>query len=363
MLATPSGAGAGTFEVTRTDDPLPDGCLIADCSLREATLAAAEAEGADEVALRAGPGPYELTQANLLAEGEDKGLSGDLDVNGGGMKISRASSRHATIDANGLDRVLDVRADSELRLARLTLTGGASPAAGGAIRADGNLSLKLVTVRASSAVGAGGALSLRGGTARVKGSTLNDNAAERGGAIAVEPDGRLIAINSTFAGNRSSGDGGAVHAEGSVQLNAVTVAYNTADLDADGTGAGGGLASETGGFVVENSLIASNLVGTGTRSDCTGGFDSDGDNLLRALDSAGCTGFDFAGDVLIPRTLIGRLRDNGGPTRTVGLKRRSPALDEAGVQSSPRRDQRDVRRDELPDIGAYERVARARRGD
>jgi len=357
-LATASGAGAATFEVTRTDDPFPDGCAATDCSLREATLAAAEAQGGDEIVLLAGPGPYELAQANLLPEGEDDGLSGDLDVEGGGLKISRTAGRYATIDANGLDRVLDVTAGDGLKLGRLTLTGGASDGAGGAIRTEANLSLKRVTVRANSASGAGGALSVGAGTARVRSSALSDNFAERGGAIAVEPGARLSAINSTLARNRSTGGGGAVHAEGSVVLNAVTVAYNVADLDADSIGAGGGLASDRGAFVLENSLIASNRLGSGERSDCAGSFDSDGDNLLRALDPAGCTGIDFAGDILTLRPRIGNLRDNGGPTRTVGLKRRSPALDEAGSQSSPRRDQRDLKRDELPDIGAYERLAR-----
>lgn len=363
VLATAGGAAAATFGVTRTDDPFPDTCAAFDCSLREATLAAAGAEGEDEIVLRAGPGPYELTQGDMLGESEDEGLSGDLDVDAGELKISRTAGRHATIDANGLDRVLDVSAGDELKLARLTLTGGESAGAGGAIRADANLSLKRVTVRGNSAAGAGGALSLHAGTARVKSSTLNDNVAERGGAVATEPGTRLVAINSTLAGNRSTGAGGGIHAEGPVELNAVTIAYNVADLDVDGAGSGGGLSSDTFTFVVENSLIASNGLGSGARSDCAGGFDSDGDNLLRALDPAGCTGFDFAGDFITPRPRIGRLRDNGGPTRTIALKRRSPSLEEAGPQSSPRRDQRDVKRDELPDIGAYERVVPAGRGD
>jgi predicted outer membrane repeat protein len=223
--------------------------------------------------------------------------------------------------------------------------------------------LRRVTLRENSALDAGGALAVQAGTTRVKGSTINENVAGRGGAVAVEPGARLVAVNATFAGNRSYAGGGAISAGGRVGLNAVTVARNFADLDADGTGAGGGLATEIGGgYVVENSLIAQNRLGTGVRSDCSGGFDSDGDNLLRARDPAGCTGFDFAGDFFTARPGIGFLRKNGGPTQTIALKRRSPALDEAGPQSSPRRDQRDVKRGRLPDIGAYERVVADRRG-
>jgi len=354
-LATASAAAAATFQVTRTDDPLPDRCLAGDCSLREATLAAAESEGDDEIVLRAGRGPYELTQPDVAAEGQAEAMGGDLDVDPGGLKISRADGRYATIDANRLDRVLDVASGSGLKLARLTLTGGRSPEGGGALRAAANLKLTRVTLRGNAALAGGGALSLGAGTTRVKASTVNDNEAVRGGAIAVEPGARLVAINSTFAGNRSTGSGGAISAAGPVMLNAVTVAHNVADLDADGDGSGGGLASETGAFVVENTLIASNRLGSAARSDCAGRFDSDGDNLLRSPDPSGCSGIDFAGDIRGRNPRIGKLRDNGGPTRTVALKRRSPAIDEAGPQSSPRRDQRNFKRDDLPDIGAYER--------
>ena len=359
-LATAGAAAAATLEVTRTDDPLPDRCLPGDCSLREATLAAAETEGGDEIVLRAGAGPYVLAQPDLLADGAPDGTAGDLDVDPGGVKISRRGGRYATIDANGLDRVLDVASGFGLKLARVTLTGGRSSGAGGALRAAANVKLTRVTIRGNAAAAAGGALALEGGTTRIKASTLNDNEAARGGAIAVERGSRLGTVNSTLAGNRSTGAGGAISAAGAVQLNAVTVAHNVADLDADGSGAGGGLASETGAFVLENTLIASNRLGSGARSDCAGGFDSDGDNLMRSADPAGCTGIDFAGDIVGRNPRIAKLRDNGGPTRTVALRRRSPALEEAGPQSSPRRDQRDLKRDELPDIGAYERLARNR---
>jgi hypothetical protein len=61
-------AGANTFEVTRGDDPAPDGCIAGDCSLREA-LAAAETTPADDVIVL-GPGLYNVTLGELPVIGE-----------------------------------------------------------------------------------------------------------------------------------------------------------------------------------------------------------------------------------------------------------------------------------------------------
>src|SRR3989304_4016322 len=61
LLAPSSPAMAATFTVTRTDDPPPNGCAPADCSLREAIIAANDAVGADTITLTAGA--YNLTIA------------------------------------------------------------------------------------------------------------------------------------------------------------------------------------------------------------------------------------------------------------------------------------------------------------
>lgn len=46
-----SSAQAATFEVTRTNDPAPNGCKKRDCSLREAVIAANNRNGADAIVL------------------------------------------------------------------------------------------------------------------------------------------------------------------------------------------------------------------------------------------------------------------------------------------------------------------------
>src|SRR6188472_3264940 len=71
----PASAGATDFAVTRTDDPAPNGCLPADCSLREAVLVANALPGTDRIVLPAGL--YQLTIAGTAA---DDAAVGDLDI-------------------------------------------------------------------------------------------------------------------------------------------------------------------------------------------------------------------------------------------------------------------------------------------
>ena len=70
----------------------------------------------------------------------------------------------------------------------------------------------------------------------------------------------------------------------------------------------------------------------------------------------GCTGFgatDFFGGKL----KLGKLADNGGRTKTIALMKGSRAIGGA-EPDAVRVDQRGVKRDKKPDIGAYERRAK-----
>ncbi len=61
-------ARAATFTVTRADDPAPNGCLPADCSLREAIDATATTPEADTIVL--GAGQYQVTRGELAIDRE-----------------------------------------------------------------------------------------------------------------------------------------------------------------------------------------------------------------------------------------------------------------------------------------------------
>lgn len=98
----PAIGSAATFQVTRLDDPVPDACLPADCSLREAVLAANALPGRDIV--RLGAGIHRLEQAGV---DEDAGLTGDLDITDD-LDVIGEGSELSAIDPNRLDYALDV---------------------------------------------------------------------------------------------------------------------------------------------------------------------------------------------------------------------------------------------------------------
>jgi len=278
---------------------------------------------------------------------------------------------------------------SSLTLVRSKLVGNRSPDFGGAIAhySDGDLTVLGSRIANNTAGDDSGAIDIStGGGVTIKNSTIADNrsgstggasytsadqgiqivnstisgndAAEEGGALYVtSSDTALEVTNSTIAGNHTDLSGGGIFDQvGSVSVNATTVARNSADED------GGGLFNNTADpFEVTNSLIALNQAG-GVGEDCANGgaanyeFDSLGHNLLTSLDTDSCEGFDATGDFLNSNPKLGQLKNNGGPTQTIALKKGSPAINKANKASAPKKDQRGVKRGKKPDIGAYERV-------
>jgi hypothetical protein len=87
LLAFAPAAHAETFNVTRTDDPLPDACAPGDCSLREA-MEAAEANDpfaeADEIVLQAG--------THTLIRGPLGAIRQALRIRGAGSALTRVES-------------------------------------------------------------------------------------------------------------------------------------------------------------------------------------------------------------------------------------------------------------------------------
>ena len=117
LAAAPPPAAAAVFFVTKTADTL-DGACDADCSLREAIVAANALPGADVIVL--GAGTYTLTRAGA---GEDAAATGDLDVTGD-LSILGAGAASTVLDGGLLDRVLDVAAGVRLEMVGVTVHGG-----------------------------------------------------------------------------------------------------------------------------------------------------------------------------------------------------------------------------------------------
>jgi len=187
---------------------------------------------------------------------------------------------------------------------------------GGGIAAFSAVTVLTGTLRGNRAGGQGGALASGGstgpGTARVRASTLADNRAARGGAIAVI-SGSLALVNSTLSGNVATlGGGGAITTSGTLNVTASTLAVNTAR-----SGVGGALnTTSSGTATLTNTLLAANTDGSGANS-CAGSLGDGGYNL--EFPSNTC-GFSAANNDQVGNPLLASmLADNGGPTPTLAV--------------------------------------------
>jgi hypothetical protein len=238
---------------------------------------------------------------------------------------------------------------------------------GGGVEAspDGRLLIQRTTIARNRAAQAGGVMVL-GPPVRILDSTIANNLAAAGpqvegdgGGIYVGGRARVQLTNSTVALNRAYTSGGGIFADagGHAAIGFTTIAYNRADSDNRAGGTTGGVHLRTTGVQVpatarvSNSIVALNLEMDGVAADCGGvGFLGTGVNLVSTTSQGACS---EGTPIVSAEPLLGKLRDNGGPTPTLALLQDSPAID-AAVGKAPRFDQRGVRRTD-PDLGAYER--------
>jgi CSLREA domain-containing protein len=351
LFYAPHASAATTFTVTRTDDPPPNGCLPADCSLREAVIAANAGSGGDTIVLPAGH--FRLGIAGL---GEDAAAKGDLDLTKG-VTITGAGARASVIDAMRIDRVFDVLSGATVLISDVTVTGGVTADGGAGIENAGTLTLVRDAIVGNSTTGgaSGGGVASSGPALTITQSTLAGNVAYNGGAIRF---GHLLTVtDSTIAGNSgggpgSNGDGGGL--SGSAAATAVikssTITGNTAF---NGAGSGGGIDSP--GVTLQNSIVAGNRayetdLSAAYSDNCAAAATSQGHNLS---DDATC-GLTDATDHQGASVPLGPLTNNGGPTDT-----QAPPPGTAAVNAGagcPSEDQRGVSRPRgaACDIGAYE---------
>ena len=354
----------GPLVVTRTDDPVPDGCVSgADCSLREAVIDANAAASHDVVVLA-----VDTTYTLTLNDTSDSPLVGDLDVTDTTGQLTIVGN-NSVIDAVGLspnrDRVFEVASFADLYLDPVTVTrGNATPGAGIAVRGSAALTLDDSSVLNNNTNGVGGGISISASAlVRIAGSTIAGNGAllDGGGVYLSGAGARFEATNSTLSDNEASGKGSGIYASvGTVAVTSSTIADNGSVVV---TSAGGGFFVEGGATAtVANTIVAGNADGVGD-SDCEGAggavVTSLGHNLFGT--GAGCTpnGVDDVtvapGDVFT-MVLVSPLADNGGPTLTHPLLPDSPAID-AGDSDEPF-DQLGIARPQeaADDIGAVEFV-------
>jgi CSLREA domain-containing protein len=285
-------ARAATITVNTTADEVnADG----DCSLREAIIAAntnaavdacpaGSAVNTDTIIVPAGA--YDLTLAGL---NENNAQTGDLDLSSS-LVIAGAGRANTIIDANGLDRVFHIFGTGTVQISGVTITGGnpgASELGGGIWLVSGTLTLidnritantarrggglylendgfvEGITIIASritnNSAQTGGGLYLTRNSATLINSYVSGNTASgdpigsSGGGIRSASEGVLTVVNSTVSGNSADVHGGGIHTDGETNLYNVTIANNTANLEGDDTGEGGGV--YTGASDISNWLL------------------------------------------------------------------------------------------------------------
>ena len=382
--------------VDQIDDDVTDGeCHTAanTCTLRAAIMQANHLTGQITTRIKLPAGTYLMTRAAVGTNGE---ASGDLNFTSpltGGQIISieGTSAASSVIDANQIDRVMNIDQNRVVSLSKVTIRDGQTAAYGGGIFSRGNLkildsiiennasglngggisgtdlNIQRCTFRSNISGNYGGAIYVTGSTsAFIRESTFYGNAARAGGAISTEVNSSSFIINSTISSNTANIDGGGIVNYGSTFIYNTSIIANDADHDhAAPAGVGGGFYNPPGKrFLANNSLIANNTtLNSPVPDDCNGLLEAYGWNLLD--DYGGCS---FSGNGSVARghvsiTSIASLADNGGPTLTHALVAGSEAIDtapapgcidSAGVLLSS--DQRGAPRIAGPkcDVGAYE---------
>jgi CSLREA domain-containing protein len=299
LMPTTTAHAAG-FAVTKTADTA-DGTCDADCSLREAIIAANAAAGDDTITVPAGT--YTLTIAGI---GEDAAATGDLDltsnitINGAGADstIIQAGTLGVGGPPNGIDRVFHVTVYSTVNIYSVTVrngntvgfggggiyqnngiltitnsafSGNSAWVGGGIYNNIGTLTVTNSTVSGNnSANGAGGIYN--NGTLDITNSTFSGNSAtggSAGGGIAIV-SGTLTITNSTFSGN-SADSGGGIYTNGGI----TTITNSTVSGNSAATG-GGGIYQSLGTVTLRNTIVANSTAG----GDCSGTVTDGGNNIV-----------------------------------------------------------------------------------
>lgn len=298
---------ASTYTVTKTADTA-DGACNADCSLREAIIAANAHSGSDAITVPAGV--YTLS---IAGASEDASATGDLDIIGN-LTINGANAATTIIDGADLDRIFDIRSGS-VTIKRVTVRNGRVHVdRGGGIRNNGTLTLTkcIVSSNWSSEDGGGGLANYstanlsectitandlgwsagggiyNAGTLTVEDSTFTGNVGlEAGGALFNATMGTATITGSSFVGNSTyDGGGGAIENQGTLTVtdsevrdgqallggaitNWGTLTLNTTTLSGNSNGSAvdglGGAIYNSGALTINGGAISDN------RSNGSGG--------------------------------------------------------------------------------------------
>ena len=311
---------------------------------------------------------------------------------GGTATIRNSTISGNTSDGAGAGVFANSQSGGTVAIQNSTISGNISGWQGGGIFVESNANATATiqdsTISGNVAFTGGGIFAATWSVINIQDSTVSQNHARGvpvsidvgttsdGGGIALQIFGGTTTIqNSTIFGNTADGNGGGVSVwtfsgdTGVTTVQNCTITGNVADSASNGSGAGGGIFA--GMVSVESTIIAANADNSGIAPDFSGGIDIThslvGDNTGSGLAEVPVGTTDPRGNsnligdpnghgVIDPK--LGPLADNDGPTETMALLARSPAIDTGANPAGLAYDQRGVRYPRLvgshTDIGAYE---------
>jgi predicted outer membrane repeat protein len=356
--------------------------------------------------------------ANLTLTGGAAVRGGGIEVAGSELSLVNVTVSGNSAAGTGGGIYVD---DSKVVVDRSTVSGNSSAVHGGGIYNDGQVTLTNSTVRDNSAASSGGGIYNISSDLTVLQSTIQGNEAgglddeiEGGGGIYNVGPGTVAIALTTIAGNRApeasgggllnintfpqfpivsrstiSGNSAAVYGGGIYTNNAAVLALNST-LSGNSAVFGGGAWSTLDGILsLVSSTVATNGAATGGGVGTLGGGElhllnslvarNTASNIEPDISKAASTSlfarFSLVGDgtgsgiadavdgnrvgtgtaPIDPK--IGKLGNNGGPTRTHALLTGSPAINAGSDADCQATDQRGVTRPRGAhcDIGSYER--------
>jgi len=340
------------FATTKLTDSA-DGVCDADCSLREAIIAANAAPGHQTVML--GPGRHELSIAGI---NENLSLTGDLDITDG-VTITAADPLLTIIDGNQLDRVFEVAEHTTgVTFSNIAITGGSVPVAfdnGGGILTNfgSETAIENCIVTGNHASYWGGGILHSGAFMEVLNTTVRNNTADTAGSgilACCEATSELVLSGSTLSDNI----GGALWTAVDTDIISSTISANTGDVFVSGvtTVTNSTVFGNDAGLVNSGTINMANSVVQG----CSGGITSLGGNIESPGNTCLLTGTGDQPSVAPGDLAISALANNGGPTQTMALAAGSVAIDAGLAPNCEPTDQRGVLRPQANgcDVGAYE---------
>lgn len=330
-----------TLRVTKTADT-NDGACNADCSLREAIVAANGSVGQSIITFDVN-GAFSLG----LAGTDDTAALGDLDITQPLILIGNGAG-NTIINGAGIDRVFHVLSGVQVIMNGVTVQGGSSTANGGGILNNGgNLTLNFSVIRNNSGNDGGGIANVNNGIMEINQSTIGPNniAVSAGGGFYNE--GHTQIENTTVSGNSALAGGGLYNF---VAGDVMTVTHGTI-VNNIGTNAGGGFRNFNGLLSFQNTIVSGNAGGGSV--DCGDNLASVslGYNLVGQNGNANGCPTNGTGDSVLAgsiRTVINdSLSASSGGVAHHALLPTSPAIDViplGGNCALPSYDQRDVAR-------------------